>query len=182
MIVVYPIFLYSCVRGMSIRNDFFDKTPMQKQELLRKMSYEELHKIRYLDLSTKLLWHALHPEETEHFARLHGRARDMVEKMRRDDPNLLGIVYGKGSNYLGEVQRIMKEPEALQYQFRAYIWYLPVYHKKVFAHLRKRLTGEEINRRRAMGKRQGKDIFTRLVRWNGKADGFLRTSKTYRWV
>lgn len=40
---------------MSIRNDFFDKPPMQKQEELRKMSYEELRKIRYLDLSTEIL-------------------------------------------------------------------------------------------------------------------------------
>ena len=48
---------------MSIRNDFFDKPPMQKQEELRKMSYEELRKIRYLDLSTRLLWHALHPKK-----------------------------------------------------------------------------------------------------------------------
>jgi hypothetical protein len=129
---------------MSFRNDFFDKSPMQKQEQLRKMSYEELRKIRYLDLSTRLLWHALHPEETEHFARLHGRARDTVEQIRRDDPKLLGIVYGKGSKYLGEVQRIIKEAEPIEYQFRAYIWSLPMYHKNVFAHLRKRLTGEEL--------------------------------------
>jgi hypothetical protein len=84
------------------------------------------------------------PEETEHFARLHGRARDTVEQIRRNDPNLLDIVYGKGSKYLGKVQRIIKEAEPIEYQFRAYIWYLPMYHKKVFAHLRKRLTGEEL--------------------------------------